>query len=58
VLFDPQWWRRGEHRVEIDPRDLRPGANQIRLQLSNGSALVSVVWIDVLLSHEAAPGER
>ena len=55
-IFEPNWWKRGEHRVVVPPEWLRTGDNTIRMRYSAGSHDVEppywVSWIDLRLDYD------
>jgi hypothetical protein len=60
-LFNADWWKRGEHKVPVDPAWWRCGCNTIRLVYSAEPSKVpapfSVRWIDVLIKYRNASGQ-
>jgi len=57
-IFEPDWWKRGEHRIPIEANWLQPGNNTIKLVYSSDSGQVEpkywISWIDLLLNYDDA----
>jgi hypothetical protein len=55
-IFEPDWWKRGEHRVSVESNWLRPGDNTIRFVFSSVSGQVEpkywISWIELLLNYD------
>jgi len=54
-IFEKDWWKRGEHRVPIEPTWLRMGKNTIRFvystELPDVRPSLWISWIDLLLEY-------
>jgi hypothetical protein len=55
-IFEPDWWKRGEHRVAIEAAWLRPENNAIKFVYSSDSGQVEpeywISFIDLLLNYD------
>ncbi|MBN2291008.1 MAG: hypothetical protein JXM70_01205 [Pirellulales bacterium] len=60
-IFEPDWWRRGEHRVHIKPEWLLNGENKIKFvytatpdAVASGSVepKLWISWIDLLINYD------
>ena len=55
-FYQKDWWKRGEHKLEVASDSWKLGRNSINLTYSNGSAQgalpLSITWIDLLLDYE------
>jgi len=48
-IFEPDWWKRGEHRLIFEPRWLRPGENVIKFVYSSTTGQVEPeYWISFI----------
>ncbi|MBC8876597.1 MAG: polysaccharide deacetylase family protein [Planctomycetes bacterium] len=58
-IFEPDWWKRGEHRVAIEAAWLRPGNNTIKFVYFRDSEQVEpkywISFIDLLLNYDDQP---
>ncbi|MDG2360560.1 MAG: hypothetical protein P8M20_12990 [Planctomycetaceae bacterium] len=54
--FEEDWWKRGEHKLQVAGDLWKLGHNDIKLTYSNASAqdasLLSITWIDLLLDYD------
>ena len=59
-IFDREWWRKGERRVQLGAEWWKLGENEISLELSTQSPTtagpLSITWVDLLIYYDR-PGQ-
>lgn len=55
VVYQRDWWKRGEHKLTVNPKWWKPGTNTIRFAYSTDSPPehkpLALSWVDVLLHY-------